>query len=55
MKRKDWADKLAEQIEQDVDSIHNGEARRELIAMRLRLVRHEGALEGIGEIREAMK
>ncbi len=51
-KRKDWADRLAEQIINDVQSIYDPRTREDIVAMRLRIVRQEGVVAGVQEAKE---
>ncbi len=48
-KRKDWADRLAEQIIADVQGIYDPRTREDIVAMRLRIVHQEGRCAGLQE------
>jgi len=54
-KRRDWADRLAEQIVSDVQSIFDPTTREELVAMRLRIVRQEGTVAGLQEAQAVVR
>jgi hypothetical protein len=54
-KRKDWADRLAEQIIADVQGIYDPRTREDIVAMRLRIVRQEGVVAGVQEAGDAVQ
>ncbi len=54
-KRKDWADRLAEQIIADVQGIFDPRTREDIVAMRLRIVRQEGHCAGLQEAQEVAR